>query len=206
MTLVILRDPKASHGNVRENCVQTNSCILTKGSWLIMLSADLIWLCMSEVWEPLKATFLYLTHLFGNWVDGAEKQINSDISFCFVLLFFLLTCVQPHWQACLVAPRSKKKKKKFRNAQVQIAVCVISCLITSQIAISRKDKSVPSRSTRFRLDCFILRLTEKVILQVVFANCVIQKWAITYTNMTQKSFWPKAPYFPASSEQVIFKW
>lgn len=203
MTLVILRDPKASHGNVRENCVQTNSCILTKGSWLIMLSADLIWLCMSEVWEPLKATFLYLTHLFGNWVDGAEKQINSDISFCFVFLSAHLCAAT--LTACLVAPRSKKKRG-FRNAQVQIAVCVISCLITSQIAISRKDKSVPSRSTRFRLDCFILRLTEKVILQVVFANCVIQKWAITYTNMTQKSFWPKAPYFPASSEQVIFTW
>lgn len=108
MTLVILRDPKASHGNVRENCVQTNSCIITKGSWLIMLSADLIWLCMSEVWEPLKAAFLYLTHLFGNWVDGAEKQINSDISFCFVFLSAHLCAAT--LTACLVAPRSKKKR------------------------------------------------------------------------------------------------
>lgn len=139
-----------------------------------------------------------------SWWSWKTDKLWYFFLFCFGFLSAHLCAAT--LTACLVAPRSKKKKKRFRNAQVQIAVCVISCLITSQIAISRKDKSVPSRSTRFRLDCFILRLTEKVILQVVFANCVIQKWAITYTNMTQKSFWPKAPYFPASSEQVIFKW
>lgn len=46
----------------------------------------------------------------------------------------------------------------------------------------------------------------KLIFRAILVNRVIQKWAITYTNMTQSSFWPKAPYFPVSLKQVIFTW
>lgn len=87
--------------------------------------------------------------------------------------------------ACLVSPESKKG---FGNEKVQIEISIISCLITPQIAIFRQEKSVPSCFASFRLDCFILCLTEKVILWVVLDNRVIQKLAITYYNMTQSSF------------------
>lgn len=74
--------------------------------------------------------------------------------------------------ACLIAPESEKG---FGYEQVQIEISIISCLITSQIAIFRQDKSVPSCFVSFRLDCFILCLSEKVILWVVLVNRVIQK-------------------------------
>lgn len=91
--------------------------------------------------------------------------------------------------------------RSFReNEQVQIEISIILCLITSQIAIFRQDKSLPSCFASFRLDCFILCLSEKVILWVVLVNRVIQKWVITYTNMTQSSFWPKGLIFPSCTE------
>lgn len=52
-------------------------------------------------------------------------------------------------------------------------------------------------------DCFILCPTEKVILWVVLVNGVIQEWAITYTNMTQNSFWPKPNIFSLSGANRI---
>lgn len=74
--------------------------------------------------------------------------------------------------ACLAAQESRKG---FGNEQVQIEISIILCLITSQIAIFRQDKSVPSCLASSRLDCFIPCFTEKVILWVVLVNRVIQK-------------------------------
>lgn len=85
--------------------------------------------------------------------------------------------------------------------EVQIAISIISCLINTQIAIFRQDKWVPSCFASFWLDCFILFLTEKVILWVVLANRVLQKWPITSTNVTQSSFsLTKGPILPGLTE------
>lgn len=117
--------------------------------------------------------------------SGLMEQKNKQqvILFC-----ILIACVTPHWQLGLQPQRAKGV---LENEQVQIEISIISCLISSQIAIFRQDKFVPSCFASFRLDCFILGLSEKVILWVVLANRVIPKWAITYTNMTQSSFWPR---------------
>lgn len=111
---------------------------------------------------------LYLTYLCGNRVDGPEKQTSNG-----VFSYSEHLCVTVLMTACLVDRESKKVF--FENEQVQVEISIISCLITSQIAIFRQDKSVPSCFVSFRLDCFILRLTEKVILWVVLVNRVIQK-------------------------------
>lgn len=129
---------------------------------------------MSEVWEEGKKEVLRLSW----W----SRKTNKRWSFLYSEHLCAITL-----SACLVAPESRKG--------VQIEISIISCLITSQIAIFRQDKSVPSCFASFRLDCFILCLNEKVILWVVLVNRVIQKWSITYTNMTRSSFWPKASHF-----------
>ena len=100
-----------------------------------------------------------------------EQKNKQAVKFFFA--FRTLVCVTM-LTACLVAPESEKKGV-FGNEQVQIEISIISCLITSQIAILRQDKSVPSCLASFRSDCFIPLLTEKVILWVVLVNRVIRK-------------------------------
>lgn len=166
---------------------------------------------MNKVWEggkiknkrkPWKEALLFDIPLWE--LSWWSRKTNKRWIFFFFSSSALSTLVcRRAVTACLVAPRSKEG---FGNEHVQIEISIISCLITSQIAIVRQDKSAPSCFVSFGSGSSVLCLTEKVIQRVVLVNCVIQKWAITYTNMTQSSFWPKALYFPASVKQVIFTW
>lgn len=97
---------------------------------------------------------LYLTHLCGNRVDGAEKT-NKQGSWVF---FAFSTLVCHHANSLPCGPR--EQNGFVGNEHFQIEISIISCLITSQIAIF-KDKSVPSCFVSFRLDCFILCLNQK---------------------------------------------
>lgn len=171
-----------------ENDIQTNWCIIAKGNWCADVTAYKQGLETKTVMLILCSTLcIWHTSLGAELMEQKNKQA--------VKFFFFLhsehLCVTM-LTACLVAPESKKS---VGNEQVQIEISIISCLITSQIAIFRQDKSVPSCFESFRLNCFILCLTEKAILWVVLANRVIQKWPITYTNMT-KLILTEGPIFP----------
>lgn len=187
-----------------ENNVQAHWCIITEESWLMRLSAELMWLHISELWERIKrlpcqiaaALFVFDIPLWK--LSWWSRKTNKHWSF-----FAFWALVSSCWKLALCPQRAKRGFWKWTGPDWDFHyVLMLDHLSNCNIS---PRQICPFMLCELKVGLFHC-LTKKVILWAVLVKCVIQKWAITYTNMTQSSFWPKAPYFPASLKEVIFTW
>lgn len=139
-----------------------------------------------------------------SWWSWKTDKLWYFFLFCFVFLSAHLCAAT--LTACLVAPRSKKKKKRFSKCTGPD--CGLRYLMLDHFSNCNISERQIGSFTLYEIQVGLFHFAPnwKSHFTGCFCKLCYSEWAITYTNMTQKSFWPKAPYFPASSEQVIFTW